>query len=390
MSRDKRLFHPSLRLSLVVAICTLLCLIILNWVFGSQNSALFYTAFNWRERVPAKDMVSSSDYFEEIWRKDSVFAGSAYGHESNYLASQNNDLYALVSFDPTQRESLFRLDMLSGEPIWQIPHEHMNARLGVTTLLLNSPHLYIGVRGGKAIDDSLIDAGRIVAITPDTGEFSWSRRIGGARGFSPINISDALIHVAGDFSSHYYVLDALSGEVVFKERKISEEIVGNGIPIVVEGNISYEELGCNFFRAINLELELTLWETALEGCMFQPVTVTDNNLFLLLGEISSRQLVAIDKENGNIAWKQSDVASNIALGDDSIIYFLTSDAELHAVDADSGELLDSIAFSGSGDERQANMLDYHTYPFSVTASENMVVVYFGDSAQLFAFSRINE
>ena len=319
---NKNRFHLSLRLTFVVVLCLLLCLIFLSLMFGKQSSSSLHTTFHWQERLPPKDVISLSDEFEELWQKDSVYAGSAYGQASNYLASQNNDLYALVSFDSTQRESLFRLNMRTGDLIWQIPPEDMNARLGVTTLLLNSHHLYLGIHGGKAIDDSLIDAGRIDAITLDTGELSWSRRIGGARGFVPMNVTDMKINVAGDFSSHYYVLDAKSGEVVFKGRKVSEEMVGNGIPLVVEGNISYEEHGCNFVRAIDLELELMLWETPLDGCMFQPVVVTDNKLFLLL-ESRPRKLVALDKESGKIAWQfvRADIVSNIALDGNSTLYF---------------------------------------------------------------------
>jgi outer membrane protein assembly factor BamB len=73
-----------------------------------------------------------------------------------------------------------------------------------------------------------------------------------------------------------------------------------------------------------------------------------------------------------------EVVSNIALSK-GILFFLTEDALLWAVDEDTGEILGSVQFT-------PNNLRFNVpYDHHVAATSEFVIVYLGDSRQLFAF-----
>jgi outer membrane protein assembly factor BamB len=119
--------------------------------------------------------------------------------------------------------------------------------------------------------------------------------------------------------------------------------------------------------------------------------IADRTIIVLQGTRPGN-LIAINKETGEVVWRYDEpgIVSNISLGQQrSTAYFLNAEAHLLAVDANTGEILDSIVFIGDDFEEYDNTVDsplnFVASPFSVVAWENIVVVLLGDSAELFAF-----
>lgn len=92
------------------------------------------------------------------------------------------------------------------------------------------------------------------------------------------------------------------------------------------------------------------------------------------------KLSAIDVITGEIIWEydKTNVIGNIAIGEEGIVYFLTEFALL-AVDFYTGQVLGNITFASE------SVLGQSPNTYSITASNDIIVAYFGDSRQLFAF-----
>ncbi len=374
----------------------LLIVVIFNRWPGREE--VYDTSYNWRQEVPPRSIFNPSRQFDEIWSVAPVYAGSAYDdHGGNvYLSAQGEDLFVLASLNVDQLEGLNRLNMLTGEIEWQASPKSFKTDDRASVLTSNSQFAYVGFDGlGKIWGDILLDASSIVAMDMDSGTRDWSRLIGGARSIWSVNATDIWVSVSGDTSSHYYLLDATTGEIVQKERKISETGELNGYLLAVDGNILFETNACISLQATNLAEERVIWVTELDHCVGSPAITTDDSLILVQGGIPG-EVVAFDKATGEIKWRydQSGVVSNVAVGDGPTAYFLTTQAELLAVDVRTGDVLATLEFIGDdGPDKYDNTpdspLNYVRRPFSVAASENIIVVHLGDSSQLFAFRFIS-
>jgi outer membrane protein assembly factor BamB len=72
------------------------------------------------------------------------------------------------------------------------------------------------------------------------------------------------------------------------------------------------------------------------------------------------------------------VVSNLAMGDKAVVYFVTEEAHLVAVDGHTGQELGRVEFGTTATTDQSTAYD-------VTASQDFVLVYMGDGRKLFAF-----
>ena len=86
----------------------------------------------------------------------------------------------------------------------------------------------------------------------------------------------------------------------------------------------------------------------------------------------------MDKATGETISHYEDVISNIAVSQDHV-YFITSDASLLVINIETGKLLEEVSFGPEITDKP--------YPttFLVAAEEDWLIVYFGDSQQLFGF-----
>lgn len=172
------------------------------------------------------------------------------------------------------------------------------------------------------------------------------------------------------------ILDSKTGELV--EDNIEPSTV------YMDENMSLSMPSSNQIVAKNSRTGQLKWRFDLETIYLQQIPIVHGDYVVLkAGDLpleTEGRIWLIDKNSGEVIWKSSkDVGSNPAIIDNRLL-FLTMDAQLHVVDTISGQELDSIKFSPSSLDDSRIIRKFH-----VVASNNIAVVYFGDSAQLFAF-----
>jgi outer membrane protein assembly factor BamB len=94
------------------------------------------------------------------------------------------------------------------------------------------------------------------------------------------------------------------------------------------------------------------------------------------------QLYVLDRQTGSILWKteRGSILSNATVSND-IVYYLSVDGQLDAADINTGQILGTIDFTPE------IIIPNGVYRYhSVAADNGHVVVYLGDSQQLFAFN----
>lgn len=371
-------------------------------IFGMYLS---YIAIVWQERKVRtsaswtypeymREIVDISPQFEEIWQIAPMFAGNSSNAASVYLSASGEDLYLLGSFDSGVAASFYALDISTGTTKWQISPDKLAMFSPAPNLVAsNESFVYLGYPGGGKIQgDTEIGAAKIVAYDKETGDEVWSQTIGGARDIFSLNVMESYISAVGSTSSHFFLIDAYTGDIIDKSRKVTE----NGReahPIFIDDNIEYADILCEAIQATNLETGQLLWRTPYDFCISNPVIVTEDAL-IIMPSGNYGYVFALDKLTGKIIWRYDDspIVSNITLGeslDDHLVYFLTFDSKLLALDANSGDVVGEIQFApvknSSTDFHYKPEAVFNRYPFYVTSSNDIVSVFWGDSRQLLAF-----
>jgi outer membrane protein assembly factor BamB len=352
------------------------------------------TSANWPLPEYSREIVKTSPQLEEIWQISPMFAGNSSNAASVYLSADGEYLYLLGSFDSDVAASFYALDILTGATKWQISPDKLAMFTPAPNLVAsNESFVYLGYPGsGKIQGDTEIGAAKIVAYDKGTGVEVWSQTIGGARDISSLNVMESYISAVGSTSSHFYLLDAQNGGIIEKR----EEITKNGReahPIFIDDNIEYADTWCEAIQATNLETGQLLWRTPYDFCISHPVIVTEDVL-IIMPSGNYGYVLALDKLTGKIIWRYDDspIVSNITLGkshDDHLVYFLTFDSKLLALDTNSGDVVGEIQFApvktSSSDFYYKPEAVFFRYPFYVTSSNDIVSVFWGDSRQLLVF-----
>ncbi len=219
-------------------------------------------------------------------------------------------------------------------------------------------------------------ASRIVAYDPASRQEIWSQPIGGARSVGSLMVTESIVSVQG--FSFYYVLDADSGVVLEKISRAEDE--PRGYVLFMDENISYELEGRSI-QAVDRRTGHKIWgqRPYSGGLIYESPIVTDRLLIVHTHPIVGR-VQAFDRLTGELVWQYDahSVVSNLAIGDNAVVYFVTEEAQLLAVDGHTGQELGRVEFGTTATTDQSTAYD-------VTASQDFVLVYMGDGRKLFAF-----
>jgi outer membrane protein assembly factor BamB len=181
----------------------------------------------------------------------------------------------------------------------------------------------------------------------------------------------------GGFSHWYYLINSRTGKIVSKQDKVEL-----GLPSP-PANFAYwyyhEAINTpQFIQESDIET-LSLWAARFEKT-FQPPVLLNNMLFIREGEGTLLgNVLALNRQTGDTVWEtDNNVVSNVAVSD-STAFFLTSSAELIAIDVETGQKVGSLQFT-NGETQLGEDRGYF-----VAASGGNVLVDLGDGRQLFAF-----
>jgi outer membrane protein assembly factor BamB len=195
-------------------------------------------------------------------------------------------------------------------------------------------------------------------------------------------VTNTTISVDGNSSANYYLLDAQSGQII--ETRYKKDT--NYLWFSRDG-ILYERVQLHSFQAINQRNGDVVWQSPF-WAVYQSPILSSGILLVRSGTSASEGTIyALDSVTGDVLWEYAGVVSNVAV-QDSTAYFLTSNAQLLAVNIREGNIVGSVDFGTDKFVLQDENLFSHG--FSVVAINNTVSVHLGDSQQLFAFHFLSD
>ncbi len=314
-----------------------------------------------------------------LWaRQDAYVVRSEAGIE---LYTDGQDVFLLGSTSPYRPETLVKLDGDTGEVVWG--DETRLFWLPPPNLLSgDGERIFVGYEGWQRLDpevDKVFGAGRVSAYDAETGRRLWTETIAGAREIITMNVDGDALSVNGSTSDRYYQLDRATGAVQRTEMKDS----GVGYTLFTQDNRLYTRDTARSLRVADVATNERLWgrEFPLD-CLYQPPYAAGNVMLVRTGDgRQSGLLYGLDLGDGDVLWQyelERTVTSNVATSN-GVAYFLNARAELVAVDAATGAVREGVQFV------PAALSDAANRSFQVAAAGDLVLVYFGDSRQLFAF-----
>lgn len=186
-----------------------------------------------------------------------------------------------------------------------------------STIALNTNALYVGFDGTQKVSGEMTNgAARVTAYQLNTLTPLWTKTIGGARGIPSMMATNTIVSVRGNSSSHYYLLDAQSGEVMEK-RPLSENFVW-----FTGAEVSYEDSKTSSLEAWRQQTRELVWRSAINGTISQPPILTDAVIVARTKDLGFMgTVIAINRANGQKMWENGNVASNVAVSHAAERYF---------------------------------------------------------------------
>ncbi len=325
----------------------------------------------WNSSTISSRVADSTPQFEKLWSQSDVFM-SPQQQGNILLTADKGYAFMLGSVDITKKESLIKLNLQTGEIEWIAFDSRWMFSPNLSTMANNTDIVYVGFADGQKISgDTLQGAAKIVAYDVSSGDEVWRNRIGGSRSIATIIANNSTISVDGNYSSKYYLLDAENGEVIHAND------VREGFELFSLDDVLYKRYFASDIRAMNPQTNEVIWEQSLPDALIQPPLLIQDIIVVKTGD-SLGKVIGIDQTIGEKLWEYGNVASNIT-ANDTVVFFLTKDARLLAVHPQTGETLSTLSFSPN------QLQDIPNFGFYVAASGNNIVIYFGDSQELFTF-----
>lgn len=317
---------------------------------------------------------------QSLWALNNVSHGASRS-DDRVMVANTHSLFFLGSLD-NQPETLLEIDWLTGqvETNYQV-----SAR--IDTIGSNDQFIYAGVNSSTRIVDDSATAGvaQVIAYEIGSGNQAWFRPIRGASRISSIHTFGnrvSVVSVVATGDDHYQLLDADTGRDVYTDNQDYPVLYENGTFYYLNTNNSPPER----LWAINIQTGNLLWEQMFSSRTFDYGTVhfrplLEKEVIVGLTGYGSGHLFGIDSRTGTLLWQTDDSSYGNVAASNGVAYFLTVKAELKAVDVQTGKTLATVTFKPTTPQEK---LEFGRV-YSVAASDDIVVVYLGDSWQLFAF-----
>jgi hypothetical protein len=268
----------------------------------------------------------------------------AWSHQGLFITTMlatENKLLFIGSYAPGDEPfRLIALDKDTGNRIWQYSG-------GDTDSLAVSENLvFVG------------QVGRVTAVNLDNGIKTWSTTLPFTRSVTKLIVKDNVLHVDTVSSSHF-LLDVETGQILRQ------------IPYTVDNSPNVEVPG---WSDHNMNLEFVENISFFQKQKGWP-------------DVTEIQIVATDELTGNQIWTSTVPAVCRISANSRGVYVLTGDGRLLRLNTMTGIHQDLIQFSPAPIKRhitESAIREMRHY-VAVDKDDQMLFVYFEDSAQLFAY-----
>lgn len=317
--------------------------------------------------LPPYSISNLGTNFEKLWEISNI---SATGTSNSSNLTVSHEIVYLLTVGPDEAPpttlSLTAFNAFTSDVIWQNDGEFGR------DLFHNSTYLY-----------AIIEGNHIIVYEPETGERVWGTKLQGVRGVSHVTVTETELFIDG-VPDKFFILDASTG----RQLRAASSSGGMGYTaFLVENDTAYWHAWPLSLVSTNLQTEERNWEQSFEGGFEKTPIFTEEFIFVVS---FWGQLFALDKGTGDILWQTAPlnslidaerVVSNVAVAD-GVVYYLTQDSQLRALNMYTGKLLGVVEFTPSLFTLGTDEVNHR---FDVAADGNLVAVYFGGSYQIFTF-----
>lgn len=295
--------------------------------------------------------------FELVKELDGIFL--------NNMILTENTLFAVASFSELENQRLMSINLATEEVNWQVCHSR--------EFTVGPERVYISDEPGS-----------VTVYDRITGNETWQTNVD--RKFPVVDALDIvefglLAETRNRTGTRFHLLDLETGSQKHSfQNKVEKQ------NFWIENNqVVYTPVGLDSVEAKGL----VPWQTPIDPSSnnrtsFKLVSSDSTILAYRKRDHSIIQLTALDKIDGTILWQgDREIKSNIAVSGD-IIYFVTDDLELLALDSRTGAVRGQANFLPRPEETPAPPGSPLVYTI-VSVNNGKVMVYLGSSRQLFLF-----
>lgn len=303
--------------------------------------------FGWASAVVDREVIASPQ-FVSLWTRSNVFMRA---REDLPLLLIDERVFLIASTDQNKTLSLLGLDISDGQTAW-------TQSRGGSHIAQNSKYLFLG------------EQGLVTAFDLYSGERVWRTRLPVPKGVAYIVADEDEVSV--DVApTHFYVMDANTGEIIDSSTATQTP------PFFYSDHETLEfHVAGSSVWAVNRQSGERIWRQDLNIEIVQSPLLSGNRLLVKEGHLAL--VYAFDTATGALIWQSQEKAASSLAVNNSILYYLTLNGQLMAVNAETGQSLATLDFTPD-----TPLTDPYERGYYVAAHNGMVAVYFGDSRELF-------
>jgi outer membrane protein assembly factor BamB len=301
--------------------------------------------------------------WELLWEKQNLFL-EWYMPRNQFVVAKNTLCYVAPEDDSFFHQmALVCIDTHNGELNWI-----GQADIG-SSIANDEKQVYVGGL------NNLISVYNI-----ENGQKIWHKWVD-ARSITDVAVYDGFVSVTA--SPYFFsIFDASNGA--------SQS--GDSVP-----NMAYSSFASNgnfrfnydeaYISGYDIQDNSLVWYVGFEyKIIYRPIF--SNGLIIVRSGRDRGSIHVIDSNTGNLLWEKKDAVVGDFGINDTTLFFMTEPGEILAVDVETGEIQGRLVLNGGTLNTQGNAPSNTLY--TVRAIDDVVLVYLGDTGQLFSFQYSNE
>ncbi|MBE2224948.1 MAG: PQQ-like beta-propeller repeat protein [Anaerolineae bacterium] len=217
------------------------------------------------------------------------------------------------------------------------------------------------------------------AYNAENGQKVWGRGVD-ARSITGVTAYNGFVNVRAT-PNQFSVFDANNGTLQ----------VEDSIPFITPHSFAsdeqkiFEQFGGQV-GALNIQDDTLIWDIDFRNELLYR-SVFSNGFIIVRSGWQKGTIHVIDSETGRQIWEKEGIASDFGIND-TTLFFVTTQGEILAVDLETGEIQGRLILNGGELNTQGNVPNNTSY--IVRTVDDVVLVYLGDTGQLFSFRYANE
>lgn len=306
---------------------------------------------------------NSTVQLTEIWRTTSPvpLIASIFIADNSYLVS--------VDYDKNGIERWLNIrDVHTGDSIWKtepLPFPE-------NSVVINNKNLYLAL------------STKVLSYNLFTGELLWEITGLPERVHYKMYVNKEQLFVyseediePGNTKQVIRVYNSQTGELINYEEKV---IAGDAVFLLLTSKFTYWTDRESIW-ALQSQAREPNWKVAIDNPIQHDPLLVNNNFIFASGIFS--EIIAINSLTGDQIWKyDKKIVSNLST-DMKAVYAIREDAALVEINSLTGEEMGYTIILPSYTEEQGT----RNLSYRVTATDNMIFVYYGDSQEIIAFAK---